>query len=635
MESVVGFSGTFKVSSWTPLSVRIENRGKLTKGTLDVIVRSGNEYQNNIEETVYSRTVELPPHSTKTYHFFLFIQTIVHPLHIRLSNENKLLQEESLSLRNQFTEKKIVLVLGDRGNAKFFNEMATEPEKEAIEPLFLRPGTLPGSWIGYDGVETVMLQSGVLKYLRKDQLQALSQWVQSGGFLLLTGGIDYSFFADETMRSFIDIEVLNPQRVTQLNALDVFSKTPFIAKDPFLILNTQVLGSRTLLREGQIPLVVEKSVGSGKILFLAFDFQSSLFQGWQGNLNFWQWLDHFRPLADPSMLHLPENQILVTLIESLSTRSPEFFFILAILILYAIGIRLFYIQIQNTDEWQKLILPLVLFLLFFVVGSGSYYHFKHAGKAQHSSFTLITKKAHSGFAYLQQWVAVYSFHRNRYQLASTSVTQPIRFLESSFVKNPQEERFTLEQQKDRQIIGVPLRRWSHQVLTTNQPFEIPLQGTFWKDQENWTFVLENKTEFDFKNCWIYLLERLIPIEELPSQKRKIVRLNQMQIQEYDLLQQGNIDKTLNSLSSNISTFQPTVSFLENFQQKFMTTLLKALSSNYSSQTDRILLIAWLDEDLGGMAANLSMQSKKHVTLLEWEIPRGDTLANNPPRRSTL
>lgn len=635
IESEVGLNGIFKVDTWTPLSVRIENRGKLTTGTLDVIVRSGNEFQNNIEETVYSRNIELTPNSTRIYDFFIFIQTVAHPLRIRLSNDFEILREETLSLRTQFTEKKIVLVSGDRGNSKFFTEIGSESEKEMVKPLFLRPGTLPRNWIGFDGVETVMLQTGVLKFLSKVQLHALAQWVRSGGFLLLTSGIDYSFFEDETMKSLIDIEVIELQRVSRLNALEAFSNAPFVAKNPFLILNTRIRSSRILLEEGRIPLVVEKSLGNGKIIFFAFNFQSSMFQDWSGNLNFWQWLEGFRPPAEPSILLLPENQILLTLIESLSPPSPEFISILMILILYVIGIRIFQIQIRNSEDSQKLMIPLVVFLLCFTAGSASYYHFKQADKANHSSFTLLTKKPHSAFAYLQQWITVYSFHRNRYHLESTSVTQPIRFLESSFVKNPREERFTLEQKNNRQVVGIPLRRWSHQVLTTREPFEFPLQGTFWQDQGTWTFVLENKTELDFKKCWIFLLERLIPIEDLPSGKRKIVRLNQNQIQGYDLLAQESTGKTSKLLSSNIETFQPAVSFFDNFRQNFMVILLKALASDYIPQSDRVLLIGWLDKDSGGISANLSIQNNKHVTLLEWEIPRRDTHSDALFFRSTL
>ena len=272
IESEVGLNGIFKVDTWTPLSVRIENRGKLTTGTLDVIVRSGNEFQNNIEETVYSRNIELTPNSTRIYDFFIFIQTVAHPLRIRLSNDFEILREETLSLRTQFTEKKIVLVSGDRSNSKFFTEIGSESEKESVKPLFLRPGTLPRNWIGFDGVETVMLQTGVLKFLSKVQLQALAQWVRSGGFLLLTSGIDYSFFEDETMKSLIDIEVIELQRVSRLNALEAFSNAPFVAKNPFLILNTRIRNSRILLEEGRIPLVVEKSLGNGENYLFCLQF---------------------------------------------------------------------------------------------------------------------------------------------------------------------------------------------------------------------------------------------------------------------------------------------------------------------------------------------------------------------------
>ncbi len=603
MESSIGFSEIFQLKKWTPFSVFLENKGRLTYGTLEIVVRTGSEYKNNLEETVYTRKVELPSHSRKKYDFTLFIQSSVHPIKINLLENGTLLQTEEFSLKRHYTEKRLVLILGERGNSHLFNA-----ESEQIKPLFVRPQELPETWFSYDGVESVVLQDGVLKNLRKSQLDALAEWIQQGGFLILSGGSNYSFFADEKMKNLVSIRVIGLERVTRLDALQKFSRQGFVSEHPFLILKTKIEGGRPVLEEGSIPLIIEKASGAGKILFLAFDFQSSLFQGWSGNVYFWDWLNAFQPAQTPTIIGLEESAVLQALIASISPQFPVYYLILALLLCYAIVIRFFLIRIQN-PKWQR---PQIWFLSFILgcsfIGSFVFYYFGQINEVRHSRFTLLTKPV-SASVYAQQWIAVYSFSQHKYQMKTD--LQPIRLLEAGYAKDLEQERFILEEENGKQTMSVPIRRWSHQFLKTKSSLEFPLEGAFWRDGENLRIVIENKTTFDIKNGMIYFSNHLIPIGELPSKKRKTIALTPAQIEGYETLK-------VETVRSLVKEWMPENSrgYFNKFQGNIMESILHSLVENYSSKPNRILMIGWLDSDLltvetDGVAEQISM--------LEWEI----------------
>ena len=75
MDYSLGFNGYFQLHEWTPLTVVLENRGRATSGTLEVIVTSGSEYQQDVYQSTYARDVDLPHNSKKRYAFTVMIKS--------------------------------------------------------------------------------------------------------------------------------------------------------------------------------------------------------------------------------------------------------------------------------------------------------------------------------------------------------------------------------------------------------------------------------------------------------------------------------------------------------------------------------------------------------------------------------
>ena len=73
METSLGFDGVFSLNTWTPLNVVIENTGRTFSGRLEVLVTTGSEFRGDVQDTIYSREVELPTRSKKKYAFTILM----------------------------------------------------------------------------------------------------------------------------------------------------------------------------------------------------------------------------------------------------------------------------------------------------------------------------------------------------------------------------------------------------------------------------------------------------------------------------------------------------------------------------------------------------------------------------------
>ena len=71
VQTMLGFSNTFQLGSWTPLTIVVTNNDSFFSGTLEVEVSHGDELEGTIFTTTYRRPLELTHNTRKTFHVFL------------------------------------------------------------------------------------------------------------------------------------------------------------------------------------------------------------------------------------------------------------------------------------------------------------------------------------------------------------------------------------------------------------------------------------------------------------------------------------------------------------------------------------------------------------------------------------
>ncbi|MER3417175.1 MAG: hypothetical protein C4297_13330 [Gemmataceae bacterium] len=182
---------------------------------------------------------------------------------------------------------------------------------------------LPHKWLGYDGVDAIVLPTGkawqgsIAQALANDpaRRQALVQYVELGGHLIVSVAANAPIIARES--SFPIVELLpaqiDPQTALSLERLDgveMFVKSRVAGTDikplrankpdgtvPVARLAQLPPGTRFIVSEKnptfsdvqpRIPVVVERNFGLGRVTLVGFDTDIGPFSTWENNNLFWR-----------------------------------------------------------------------------------------------------------------------------------------------------------------------------------------------------------------------------------------------------------------------------------------------------------------------------------------------------------
>ena len=279
----VGFTDTFRPGRWTPLIVTVTNHGDDLSGELEVQVTGGSELRGRQFITSHRRKLELYRGSRKSLHFTVFPQSLFHPLVIRVRAGDRELKRAEIDLRARaVADERLLLVLSRDANLDYLNASGDN----GLRVLYPHPELLPAHWRGYDAVAAVVVHGVSLERLSADQFEALSKWIAQGGILAVSGVAEYTLLRTPRLAALLPGL---PEGMTRLPADDLkaaFKASPDLSR-PVHVHRLGELRGRTRLSAGDVPLVVERTLGLGRVLYATFDVASPPFDRWQGMRELW------------------------------------------------------------------------------------------------------------------------------------------------------------------------------------------------------------------------------------------------------------------------------------------------------------------------------------------------------------
>ncbi|MFL5245432.1 MAG: hypothetical protein ACJ8FY_25325 [Gemmataceae bacterium] len=188
---------------------------------------------------------------------------------------------------------------------------------------------LPTRWIGYVGIDLVVLTSGSERLVselagdRTGRKEALAEWVRRGGRLLVSVGHNHQFVNGllvelDLIKCPIGGSVSQPRLVLE-NKSESLPRDPGILQDkpgrgkashPIeLALLKPQLGVDVLMtaeitpspnKSEKAPVLVQSSCGLGRVMLVAFDVDQPPFTNWEGQERFWTALAQDLGLRLPS-----------------------------------------------------------------------------------------------------------------------------------------------------------------------------------------------------------------------------------------------------------------------------------------------------------------------------------------------
>ncbi len=312
----IGIKNHFKVGAWTPIRVETEGIEGLERPRVEVSVAD-----SDVVPTSAASPLTATASTTAQCEGLIYtaVGRVGDPIRISLFDGEKQLDEKTLrpAAKAKPDSRTVVLPataelivsLGQPtlGLKDAFPDRESDAGQLARQAIKVnRIADLPSDWFGYEAVDVLLISAGDGKLCRElaadePRLEALSQWVELGGRLVVMCGGQAAqdlFAAGKPLAKFAPGKLAEvvPLRSEETGPLEHFAgSAPTIAGGSVAPIRvprfTDVKGNIEVYagrRASDLPLVVRSPYGLGEVAIAGIDLSQPPFRDWPGRAAFLQ-----------------------------------------------------------------------------------------------------------------------------------------------------------------------------------------------------------------------------------------------------------------------------------------------------------------------------------------------------------
>lgn len=384
MEILPGFDGYHKIGKWLPLKIA------LTSADEDVTGEITAEIQDNAAEArqIYSIPATLFRTERKTQYLYVQPQSFRRNLQIKLIDDRgKEILRKDTSLNIITSTDLLMVVLSSTGGGLEFLAEASSSWKTYVS--YSTPygqtanSPLPDKWKGYDPVDAVVLGDVLVSALSAAQRRAIRDWIYGGGRLIVSGGAH----SQDLVGTFV--EELLPVRIKGTLTLDAM---PSLSQDfggsTIVVASSELMGDgrATVAEDNGLPIIAERDVGDGKVIFLAFDYLDPAFRTWGGKISMWG-----KILPRLSPVRYTVDGDLASLLPATRTVSlPSYRFVGLFLLIYILcfgALNYFILKRSNRSALIWITMPVIA--VVFTIGSLGFTYMTKSSAPIVSEFSVV------------------------------------------------------------------------------------------------------------------------------------------------------------------------------------------------------------------------------------------------------
>ncbi len=605
----VGFNSVFRLNNWNPVTVFLENKGPETSGDLSIRVRSGSELDENLSETLYSKPVSLPMFASKRFSFTVFINSYSHPLIIEFAQQGKAPYRSSVNLRQHFTVNPLVVVVNTSITLPLFEHSGVN----FVSTLSLH---LPEKSIGYDSVEMLVVGTDVLRSLTDSQLKALQDWVKQGGTLVLTGNLNYGTIRDESVQSFIRTEVFGIETVSSLKGLKAFSGQEFLSNRPFILLKTRPKNAEVLAQENDIPIIYQRSLGFGKIIVLAFEYQQPSFATWSGWQSFWEKIYQLKPEQTSFAATFSNSSLLNALMSENPADFPSFRQTMILLFAYLFCLVIVFKYMNRDDAKGKTSLVLLIGTgtLFSVLGIWFFNNYIGEKSPTWAGLGQVKLSKHDSTALIRQFKSVMAFQKGEFQLDLDSKAQMVQLHDKG--SDDVKHGILLNQIRHNNSATFPMKNWSYKFLQTDHLADLSIDSDVSFENDNLAVTFDNQSSQSFHGCYLLFKDSLLELGVIEARKKMTRLFTRVAIDQNRLVKENQVDRTP---SDKIIIDRPL--FFPELNRSLRKELLDSVRNSFALRKDSIILVGQMLPEKGWEKTRPGdLSGNKSIWIVEWEIP---------------
>lgn len=612
MDTAIGFGGWVHLEKWTPVTILMENRGRSTRGTLEILVTSGSEYRGDVFQTAYARELDLPYGSKKRCRFTILLRSVTHDVLIRFREGGDTRIAAAANLKNNVIRKDMAIVLDDGVSPDFLSSLHRQ-----VFPVRMDPTHLPDTWYGYDGVRMTILNPAVLKQLDDRQFHAMEGWLGRGGYLITSAASNYGAFREDRMKRLLPVQINGHRRLSPNTALGTFSDEPLTGAEPLLIVDAEVKDSETVAATEEIPLVLQKRTGHGRVVFVSFDIQSPAFNRWAGRQDFWDKILALSPERAKVQHTLSDQQVVTALISSMPLRFPRFWPAALFLLIYTAGIGMLFKKAGTCKENRIRYTTLLLLGILVSSTAGGWYFWGNTpmNRPVVNSVTMIngTGRRLSGSG--KYILGTYSTRNAELRVGFNNTAYPISHILVNGAGKKTPNPYTLIQSPAGQQILTDLSKWSHNLFRAETVTDLPLTARAAFHNNRLQLSIENNSLHTIQNGLLYFKKRFFPTGPIEAKRVKNIALHMDRFSA----DHETTEKELEALVGRVGANRDR-SFFNTLLHRLMRALLPKIQATYPSNNEDVLFIGGISTDLMGPQVDAPGGRGKGMTLLEWKIP---------------
>ncbi|TRY26117.1 hypothetical protein FOI68_10320 [Brevibacillus sp. LEMMJ03] len=279
-----GIGGDYKEAGMVPVQVTVSNGGADVEGNLVVAANGGNGDDFSVG---YYQPVSVAKGATKQVTITVRGDEIGPHTYVALMQGDDIVAKTSIGGRRHSPDTLFVGVLAaDPDTANFLGAMPQTAFPNPVRVVPMKAEQFPAAKVQLEMIDILVLNNFALDGLNGQQVQAIRDWTASGGMLVLAGGAHYNKTAG-ALADLSPVEVTGVTSLATLSSLAVEKNKPLVLEKPFTVSTANLKTGSVVYAEGGVPLMAVRSLGEGKVLYVAYDLAEEPVASWSGNGRFW------------------------------------------------------------------------------------------------------------------------------------------------------------------------------------------------------------------------------------------------------------------------------------------------------------------------------------------------------------
>lgn len=287
--------GQAKEHRWLPVKITLTNDGDaMIEGYVSIQVASSDQ----TGDSVIAKHVELAAGSSKVIWMKLPSGTYRANNNVVKFMSGSLPDGEEIKFNNgstyvtsQLAETNQLHVGVLSENPDTFNYLELIHNQQIQLKVFpLQAEDMPERLLMLDTLDVLAINDYNSQQLNDAQVDAIGQWVERGGQLILTGGAGYPKTA-AAFSEWAPVEYRGTTESDQLFSLQDYADDELLMSSPMTLSEVSVKENAEVLVENEgenpLPLFVKQSVGKGSVLYGAYNVALQPLAGWGGNTDLW------------------------------------------------------------------------------------------------------------------------------------------------------------------------------------------------------------------------------------------------------------------------------------------------------------------------------------------------------------